>query len=82
MSQKEKDDALIRACWSENEVEMRNFMVEGHDLNVNDSYPSTIICADAYWGHFKAVRMLLVFGADPNIRNKDGATALDCAYAG
>jgi hypothetical protein len=33
----------------------------------------------AYWGRVDVVRLLLEYGADPSIRNRDGKTPLDLA---
>ena len=48
------------------------------DAVEEDGYTPLMIAAG--WGRTKICEMLLALGADPSLKEKDGKTALDCAW--
>ncbi len=62
-------------------VPMMNFLLtKGADVNfIGDDLGETPLMAAAQMGHAEAVKILLGHGADPNVKGKDGKTALSLA---
>ncbi|MGK5642537.1 ankyrin repeat domain-containing protein [Streptomyces sp. URMC 126] len=66
---------------------VRRLLEAGASPDAESAWPGaegTPLCAAACWGHIGAVRLLLAHGADPNLREDDGAgwAPLDWAVHG
>jgi ankyrin repeat protein len=68
----------------EGHMEVARLLLEhmgGQGLNTTDNEGRTALHYAAYEGYDEAVSLLLAKGADPNITDLDGSTALACACA-
>jgi len=65
----------------EGQIEMMQFLLtKGANVNcIGDDLGETPLMAAAQMGHAEAVKQLLARGADPNIKEKEGKTALSLA---
>ncbi len=74
------NQAFFGAC-VEGQIDMMNFLLKkGADVNcIGDELGETPLMAAAQMGHSKAVEILLGHGADPNVKTKEGKTALTLA---
>jgi ankyrin repeat protein len=70
--------ALMFAAWYGNAEITGNLLVKGADVNLvpTDKEGMTALIAATVKGYKEIVSMLLKAGADPNIRDKEGKTAL------
>ena len=74
----EKDDIIDLTRW--NDIEGVKKLIEaGEDLNTRDIYNFTPLIVASYYGHFKMAVLLLVAGANKDLKNDMGRTALDYA---
>ena len=68
---------LVRAVWEGNLREVKNLLAQGVDVNVVDEgVYTTALGAAVSNGKLEFVQALLNAGADPNVRNQSGRTAL------
>jgi ankyrin repeat protein len=68
---------LVSAVWQDDEAEVRHLLAAGADVNALDqSVNTTALAAAALAGKVELVRILTDAGADPNVRNSSGQTAL------
>jgi len=71
----EKDDIIDLTRW--NDIEGVKKLIEaGEDLNTRDMFDFTPLIVASYYGHFKMAVILLVAGADKDLKNYMGKTAL------
>ena len=68
---------LVSAVWENDEAAIRNLLATGADVNALDkAVDATALAAAATAGKVELVRLLVDAGADPNVRNQSGQTAL------
>ena len=76
-------DALLRAAAAGNADSVRTLVASPNvDVNGVGENGDTPLIEAARLGHDDVVRVLLIAKADPNIKNKDGKTALQLASEG
>jgi hypothetical protein len=74
----EKDNIIDLAKW--NDIEgVRKLIEGGEDLNTRDMFDFTALITASYFKHFEMAVLLLVAGADKDLKNYMGKTALDYA---
>ena len=68
--------AAMLAADSEDRENLKKFLDYGYNVNHQTSIGTTLLmfCAGRYWP--RGVQLLLEYGADPSIKDKDGRTAL------
>lgn len=70
---------LVHAIFSDNSSRIRELVEQG-EVNVNDrGFNLSPLLRAALYGKLEAVKTLLEFGADKNIRDSQGRTALELA---
>lgn len=68
---------LVNAIWHEDMTEIRSLLSEGVDVNVVDKSTDCTALGEAVSrGNLELVQTLINAGADPNIKNNSGQTAL------
>jgi hypothetical protein len=68
---------LVKAVWEQDLNEVRKLLAQGVDVNaVDEGVYTTALGAAVANGKLEFVRALLDAGADPNVRNQSGRTAL------
>jgi len=71
----EKDNIIDLTRW--NDIEGVKKLIEaGEDLNTRDIFGFTSLIVASYYGHFEMAVILLVAGADKDLKNYMGKTAL------
>ena len=73
------DTALLAASGKGDNAKVTELLGQGANVNAANEAGSTPLIEAAYNNHPETVKLLLDKGADPNIRKKDGATALGFA---
>ena len=74
------NQAFFGAC-TEGQIEVMTLLLtKGVEVNlIGDDLGETPLMAAAQMGHAEAVKILLAHGADPNLKTKEGKTALSLA---
>jgi ankyrin repeat protein len=74
------NQAFFGACVEGQTETMKFLMKKGADVNyIGDELGETPLMAAAQMGHAETVKILLAQGADPNVKEKQGKTALSLA---
>ena len=78
----EGDTALILAGWLTGDLALVRHLIErGADVNIANDNGDTPLMDAAYLGRNEILEFLLASGADPDLRNKRGQSALDKALS-
>nr|MBX2886412.1 ankyrin repeat domain-containing protein [Granulosicoccus sp.] len=76
----QRETALIIAGFVANRPELMKFLIErGADVNVANINGDTALIDAAYFGRNENLELLLENGAKPEMKNKQGLTAMDVA---
>lgn len=73
--------ALMVAVWHQNETAVQTILKLGADVNHQDKDGDAAVHGAALYGNVKILRLLLDAGANPDVKNKVGGTALMWAAA-
>jgi ankyrin repeat protein len=71
--------ALLNAANKGDNPKVSELLAQGANVNAQNDSGSTPLIEAVYGNHIETVKLLLEKGADPNLRKKDGATALGFA---
>ena len=72
----------VNSCTAPTKVQdeiVQLLLDKGADPNVPDRTGTTPFMVAAQQGNLKYVKMFLMFGGNPNCRNNDGVSVMDCA---
>lgn len=76
------DEIFFTACQSGRLEKVKELMKEGVDVNGQDKCGATPLIAASKVGHTKVANILLQAGADPQLKDAEGWTAMGRAVAG
>ena len=77
MTQEELNQKLLDAVKRKNITEVKEVLSIGADVNSASDNGWTVLIWACHYGHTDIARLLIEHGADINIKNKNGKTALD-----
>ena len=76
MTQEELNKKLFDAVENNDIDGVKEALSLGADVNAVDDYGNTALISACMWGYTNIVELLLEYGADINIKNNKGLTAL------
>lgn len=78
---KMSETELFRLVKDNDHMKIKRLIYSGIYINQQDSEGFTPLMIASKYGHIDTVKLLLDFGANPDIQNNKGNTALICACA-